>query len=173
MKKHLLTLVCILLFTSAFGAPQRKITPSELWMYGPINFFQPVMIDSTDVKGKKYTDDNLLSTAVNFPAQERFTHVIKTDTAGYFRLPKPAADNAFYLVSFYVSGNKYNKGKITVKSPNRFELYINDKKETDKKINDLIKNIEKETNIKNNDLIKIIEKETNKKINEKNKTTGN
>ena len=142
MKKHLLTLVCILLFTSAFGAPQRKITPSELWMYGPINFFQPVMIDSTDVKGKKYTDDNLLSTAVNFPAQERFTHVIKTDTAGYFRLPKPAADNAFYLVSFYVSGNKYNKGKITVKSPNRFELYINDKKETDKKtVEDSLKNV--------------------------------
>ena len=152
MKKHLFTLACILFFTSAFGAPKRTVTPAQLWMYGPVNFFKPVILDSTDIKGKKYTEDNLLSTTVNFPAQERFSTVIRPDTAGYFRLPKPTADNAFYLVSFYVSGNKYDKGKITVKSPDRFELYINDKKEADKKtVEDSLKNAKSaDANLKGN-----------------------
>ncbi|VBB43766.1 conserved exported hypothetical protein [uncultured Paludibacter sp.] len=140
MKKIILTLAASLMLFSAFAASKKSITPPELWMFGPVNIYKPVMLDSTDVKGNKYTDENLLSTNINFPEQQKFTTVLRPDTTGYYNLPK-AENNAFYLISFYISGNKYGKGKITVKSPDRFELYIDDKKEADKKtVEDTLKN---------------------------------
>lgn len=141
MKKYIFTIITLFTVLSVC-AVSKKINPTELWMYGPISVYKPIMIDSTDVKGKKYTNDNLLATNINFPEQAKFQSLLKPDTAGFFYLPKPASGNVFYLISFYISGNKYaGSGKITVKAPDRFEVYLNDNKEKDKKtVEDSLKN---------------------------------
>lgn len=132
MSKNIL-LIAFVTFSSLCFAATPKFSPNTLSVYGPVKVQKPLLLDSVDVKGKKYSDDNLLSTAVNFPEQSKFTGVLFVDTAGYFRPAKPTAGQVFYFVSFYVNNDRYAKAKIKVKSPDRFELYINDKKEADKK----------------------------------------
>ena len=79
----------------------------------------------------------LLSYSINFPDQERFTTVIEPDTAGYFFLNRPQEGKAFELVSFYLTGDGYGKGRITVTSPNQLELWIDDvKRATKTQLND-------------------------------------
>ena len=132
MSKNIL-LIAFVTFSSLCFAATPKFSPNTLSVYGPVKVQKPLILDSVDVKGKKYSDDNLLSTAINFPEQSKFTGVLFVDTAGYFRPAKPTAGQVFYFVSFYVNNDRYAKAKIKVKSPDRFELYINDKKEADKK----------------------------------------
>ncbi|MGC3977680.1 MAG: prolyl oligopeptidase family serine peptidase [Paludibacteraceae bacterium] len=141
MKKIIFTFATFLTMLT-MTAQSKKVNFTELWMYGPISVYKPILLDSIDIKGKKYTNDNLLATDINFPEQSKFVTTIKPDTAGYFSLPKPTKGNVFYLISFYISGNKYGKGKISIKSPDLFELYIDDKKEIDKKtVEDSLKNV--------------------------------
>lgn len=109
------------------------IRPEKVWMYGPIKITQPLMIDSVNLKGEKFKSENLLSVPINFPVQGRFTSSLTPENNDYFRLQKPASDAAFYLISFYVNNDSYGKAKIKVTAPDRFELYVNDKKEADKK----------------------------------------
>lgn len=147
MKKSFFTgFVLLLVGTYLFAKP---FMPDKVWINGPIKIIQPLLIDSTDLKGEKYKVENLLSTPINFPSQSMFTIPVTSNNNDYFTLPKPANGNAFYLVSFYVSSNSYGKAKIKVTSPDRFELYINDKKEADKKtVEDSLKSAKSaETNI--------------------------
>ena len=132
MKKKQLILFLLALGSLCYAASP-KFSPNTLSGYGPVKVQKPLLLDSTDVKGKKFTNENLLSTSINFPDQSKFTNVLFVDTAGYFHLQKPLNGSSLYLVSFYVNNNRFAKAKIKVKSPNPFELYINDKKETDKK----------------------------------------
>lgn len=140
MKKYIFTLITFITLFASLNA-QKKIHPTELWMYGPISVYKPILLDSTDVKGKKYSNENLLATTINFPEQTKFKSITRLDSTAFFTLQKPTQGNAFYLISFYVSGNKYGKGKISIKSPDCFEVYLDDKKEKDKKtVEDSLKN---------------------------------
>ena len=128
-KLFILLLVCNFSLLSA----GKIVKPEKVWMYGPINLVQPLLIDSVDLKGEKFKKENMLTTAVNFPEQNRFTVTLTPENNDFFRLQKPVSGAAFYLISFYVNSDSYGRAKIKVTSPDRFELYVNDKKTADKK----------------------------------------
>nr|HMM17597.1 S9 family peptidase [Petrimonas sp.] len=118
---------------------QRNFMPSGIHSFVPITVQRPVLLDSTDLKDSKFSDETLLSYSISFPEQERFTTLLEPDTAGFFHLPKPENGYAFQLLSFFVTGDRYGKGKLTVTSPNPLELYVNDvKRATKTQVNDSI-----------------------------------
>ena len=125
----------------SLSANVKIVKPEKVWMYGPINLVQPLLIDSVDLKGEKFRPESLLASPVSFPSQSRFTTILTTDNNDYFRIQKPENGAVIYLVSFFVNNDSYGKAKIKVISPDRFELYINGKKEADKKtVEDSLKN---------------------------------
>ena len=111
---------------------QKKVSPDNLYNFGPITVQKPVLLDSVNLKESKFSNDMLLAYSVNFPDQSRFTNGLKKDTAGFFHLAKPEKGFEFQLLSFYVSGDRYGKGKITVTSPNPLELWVDDSRRATK-----------------------------------------
>ena len=112
---------------------QRTFSPSKIYAFEPVSVQKPVLLDSIDLNDKKFSDETLLSYTISFPAQERFSQELTPDTAGFFHFRKPDTGYVFYLLSFFVDGNAYGKGKLTVTSPNPIELYVNDVKRATKK----------------------------------------
>src|SRR5690554_513104 len=120
---------------------QQVLSPREIHAFGPIPVQKPVLLDSVNLKETPFSDELLLAYSISFPDHDRFTTKIIPDTAGYFNLPGPAQGHAFQLLSFYLSADRYGKGKITVTSPNRLELWINNvKRATKKEVNDSLHN---------------------------------
>jgi len=111
---------------------QQVPAPQKLHLFGPIPVQKPVMLDSTNLSDTPFSDEKLLSYAITFPDQERFLTEQTPDTAGYFHLPRPEQGTAFQLLSFYVSGDRYGKGKLTVTSPNLLELWVDNVKRATK-----------------------------------------
>lgn len=105
---------------------QQIFTPNKVCMLGPIPVEEPVMLDSVDINEKKFTDESLLAFPMALPPINRFPMELEPDTAGNFYLKKPDEGKALYLVSFFVSGSRYGKGKLTITSPNMLELYVDD-----------------------------------------------
>ena len=128
----LITLIALLPLSA-----QQKFTPDKIYSFAPITVQKPIVLDSVNLKDTKFSDESLLSYSISFPDQERFTTELKPDTAGFFHLPKPESGYAFQLLSFFVTGDRYGKGKLTVTSSNPLELYVNDvKRATKTQVND-------------------------------------
>lgn len=139
--KRLLIALCAIATTALPTIAQQKVSPSKVRSYGGIKVNKPILLDSTNLKNSKFSDDMLLSYSIAFPEHVSFKNELKPDTAGFFNLPKPTQGMEFQLVSFFVTGDKYGKGKITVTSPNRLELWIdNNNKATKSSVNDSIQN---------------------------------
>jgi len=118
-------------------AAQQLLRPQEIHVFGPIPVQKPVLLDSVNLKEAPFTDELLLSYSISFPDHDRFVTKVTPDTAGYFNLTKPEQGHAFQLLSFYLSADRYGKGKITVTSPDRLELWIdNVKRATKTELND-------------------------------------
>lgn len=115
----------------------KPASPKEMDVFGPVAVQSPVMLDSVDLDKKGFTDEQLLACQITFPPQERFTEKIIPDSAGWFNLPQPEKGKAFHLLSFYVSNDRYGKGKLTVTSPNPLELWVDgSKRGTKTQVND-------------------------------------
>ncbi len=137
MKKNLLWLVITGIIMTANLQSQSVFTPEKLYSFDPIPVKKPILLDSVNLSDTPYSDDMLLSYSISFPDQEKFTGEVTADTAGFFHFDKPEKGYAFRLVSLYVTGDRYGKGKLTVTSPNQLELWINDvKRATKTKSND-------------------------------------
>ncbi len=130
-------LISIIIFLPL--AAQHKISPSSIKSYGPIKVAKPILLDSANISNTKFTDDMLLSYSISFPDQSKFTNEIKPDTSGFFNMEKAIDGQEFQLLSFYISGDRYGKGKLTITSPNKLELWIDDNKKASKTtVNDSI-----------------------------------
>lgn len=132
MTKLSVTFLSFLFFCTSVAIAQQTARPEKVKFFGPIRVEKPVMVDSTNLKSKKFTDDMLLSYNVIFPSHERFQNELKPDTAGFFHFPKPQTEFAFQLVSFFVNADFYGKGTVKVESPERFQIFIDDKKSAEK-----------------------------------------
>jgi Dipeptidyl aminopeptidases/acylaminoacyl-peptidases len=137
MKRHFFGYIILLgLLTTSLQA-QRLLTPQKIYSFDPITVRKPVLLDSVNLNDTPFSDEMLLSSSVSFPGRERFTTELTPDTAGFFHLPKPQQGNAVQLLSFFVTGDRYGKGKLTVTSPNPLELWIDDvKRATKTQVND-------------------------------------
>lgn len=129
MKYRLLLFVFITLLPLS---AQEKFTPATVFSFGPVSVQKPVLLDSINLSDTKFSDETLLASSISFPDQERFTEELAPDTTGFFYPPKPEKGYAFHLLSFFVTGNRYGKGKLTVTSPDMLELWIDDVKRATK-----------------------------------------
>jgi len=93
----------------------------------PVKVQNPVMVDSVNLKGVKFSDSELLKMSLTIPEQTSFIRPLKSDTAGYFYPTKPEDGKEFHLFSFYVYSDRYAKGNIKVTSPNMLEIYVDGK----------------------------------------------
>lgn len=129
-------IIAMLLLATSLKA-QPPIMPSKIYSSTPIPVHKPIMLDSVDLDQSAFTDEQLLGYPVSFPKQERFTLELIPDTAGFFTLPKPQEGKALQLFSFFITSDRYGKGKLTITSPNPLELWVdNVKRATKSQVND-------------------------------------
>ncbi|MGV8963657.1 MAG: prolyl oligopeptidase family serine peptidase [Candidatus Saccharimonadaceae bacterium] len=140
MFNKLKLLMALLVCAGGLGA-QSKVTLKSVKAFEPIVVNKPVLLDSVNLKNVKYSEELMLASSISIPKHERFSNTLVADTAGFFHIGKTNAQHAFHLLSFYLSGDNYGKAKLTVTSPNAFEVYINgEKKATKNDVTDSISN---------------------------------
>ncbi len=123
--KSLLIAFLVLFSLSALAQKSQNIT--EIYGLNPVTVLNPIMIDSVDMKGEKFTSANLLKMPLSVPDHDKFTRIIKADTAGYFKLHRPAENGTLNLLSFYASSPSYAKTTLRVTSPNMLQVYVDGK----------------------------------------------
>ena len=114
MKKHLWTAPLWALALSA--SAQQKVTVTEFLQAGPFAVTEPFATDTVDVQGKKYDEKSVLSA---LPLQ--------VESSGTFSgsvLPSLKGSKSVGILSFYINNADYVKGKIEVKGPKNYKLYI-------------------------------------------------
>ena len=114
MKKHLWTAPLWALALSA--SAQQKVTVTEFLQAGPFAVTEPFATDTVDVQGKKYDEKSVLSA---LPLQ--------VEPSGIFNgsiLPSLKGSKSVGILSFYINNADYVKGKIEVKGPKNYKLYI-------------------------------------------------
>lgn len=128
--RFLSILFCLCILTGLYA--QEKQTISQIYTIAPIAVAKPLLVDSLNLKGEKYSEKELLKMNLTIPEQSAFVRPLKSDTAGYFYLEKPKEGTSFQLLSFYVVGDRYAKVNLKITSSNMFELYVDGKLATSK-----------------------------------------
>ena len=115
MKKEMMIAIgawCALTATTA----QVKTTVTEFRQAGPFAVAAPFAADTVDVQGKKFDDKSVLSA---LPIQAEPTAVFKDSV-----LPSLTDSRSVGVLTFYVNNADYVKGKVEVKGPKNYKLYI-------------------------------------------------
>ena len=112
--KRLMTL-SLLMF--AFGASaQVKTDIREFNLSGPYAVQPPLAFDTVDVKGSKFDDKSLMDNiALTSPVMGKFSGEV---------LPSLTDQKSVGLLSFCLNNSDYLKGKIEIKGPKNYKLYI-------------------------------------------------
>lgn len=118
--KKIVSVICSFIAIGAMA--QKTISVQKYQIYGPVKISTPVVCDSFNVRGEKYSSKMLLKTPV-FPLKDNmgFSTAI-SDSAGVFKLTD--LPNSITLMKFYLTPDRFAPVKINVQSPNRFEVYV-------------------------------------------------
>ena len=112
--KQILTTTLLMLVLGA--SAQQKTVIREFNLSGPFAVTVPLAFDSVDVQGKKFDDKSLMrAVALTSPATGRFSGEV---------LPSLTDSRSVGLLSFYVNNSDYLKGKVEVKGPKNYKLFI-------------------------------------------------
>ena len=114
MKK--LAFYSLLLLTTTVSAQDTTFVVKEFNLSGPFAVTAPFGTDTVDVNGKKFDEKSLLS---NLPLTSEST----TTFSGRV-LPSLKDSKSVGLLSFYLNNSDYLKGKIEVKGPKNYKLFI-------------------------------------------------
>ena len=83
---------------------------------GPYAVTRPLAFDTVDVQGKKFDDKSLLdAVSLTSPVTGKFSGEV---------LPSLADSHSVGVLSFFVNNADYLKGKILIKGPKNYKLYI-------------------------------------------------
>ncbi|WP_165020711.1 prolyl oligopeptidase family serine peptidase [Dysgonomonas sp. ZJ279] len=123
--KVIIISICLFLTISVYGQKQQPI--SEIYTIAPVKITSPIKVDTTNLKGNKFTEKDLLKMSLNIPDQVAFIKHLSPNNDGYFTLDKPTNEATFQLFSFYVGSHRFAKPTLKVMSPNMLEIYIDDK----------------------------------------------
>lgn len=116
MKKNIL--LGLLAFALSASA-QHKTEVKEFNLAGPFKVQAPLALDSVDVKGKKYDSKSQMeSLALTAEPNGTFCGEV---------LPKLDDSRSVGVLTFYVTNSDYLKGKVSVKGPKNYKLYIDGK----------------------------------------------
>ena len=102
-----------------FCTAQVKTTVTEFRQAGPFAVAAPFANDTVDVQGKKFDDKSVLSA---LPIQAEPTAVFNGDV-----LPSLSDSRSVGVLTFFVNNADYVKGKIEVKGPKNYKLFIDGK----------------------------------------------
>ena len=105
------------LLVFAFEASaQVKTEIREFNLSGPYAVQAPLAFDTVDVKGCKFDDKSLMGNiALTSPVTGKFSGEV---------LPSLTDQKGVGLLSFYINNSDYLKGKIEIKGPKNYKLYI-------------------------------------------------
>ncbi|MDR2058063.1 MAG: prolyl oligopeptidase family serine peptidase [Dysgonamonadaceae bacterium] len=136
IKRFALILFC--LFSLNLPA-QEELKALQLKASPLIPIYNPVLIDDIDVNKNSFEIQSLLQTQVDFNLVRWSKELATADNEGVFSLPFapydreiPSRDKAIQLLSFNIDADRYCKAELSVVSTDRFEVYINGKKEKSK-----------------------------------------
>ena len=140
MNKSLLFTLLICISITLFG----QKNPVENYLYAGFTIVQkPLIIDSLNVKGKAFEEKNILQNFVSFPKVFEKTSLIVADS-GKINFTTSKGNYALHYFKFYLFPDRFVKGKLTLKTADMFELYVDGEKKKDKTTFD---SIAKETTI--------------------------
>ena len=107
------------LFLSQSVVAQTRTDIRQFNLSGPYPVSAPVSLDTVDVQGKKFDETAFWKgMSLNAPMTEVFSGKI---------LPSVADSRSVGLLTFYVNNRDYLKGKVVVKGPKNYKMYIDGK----------------------------------------------
>ena len=114
----------LMLLTLAMPAlAQEKTEVSVFNLAGPYAVTVPFSADSVDVQGKKFDEASLLSAvAADAAPTASFSGAV---------VPSLQASKSVSVLSFYLNNASYVKGKIAVKGPKHYKLFVDGKEAGD------------------------------------------
>ena len=113
--KRLLSMTALAALTLQASA-QVKTEVTEFNQAGPFAVTAPFAADTVDVQGKKFDANSMLAA---LPLQAEPTEVFHGG-----RLPSLPGSKSVGVLTFYLNNTDYMKGKIKVKGPKHYKLYI-------------------------------------------------
>ena len=127
MKRNILLLAAI---CSCYNLFAEEVIVKQFRYAGPYEVKKPFLQDSLDVNSKKFTEKELLKTAIPFSNVRQSAQFLETDTNGESMLPGTSQACHIGLASFYLNSDRYVKGSLQIKGPETYEVYINNEKQT-------------------------------------------
>lgn len=109
-------LLCALLALSASMQAQHKTEIKEFNLAGPYWVTAPLSMDTVNVAGKAYDPASQLE-AVSLSAEA------STTFSGQV-LPRVEGERSVGVLSFYINNRDFLKGKLEVKGPKHYKLYV-------------------------------------------------
>lgn len=109
-------LLCALLALSASMQAQHKTEIKEFNLAGPYRVTAPLSMDTVNVAGKAYDPASQLE-AVSLTAEA------STTFSGQV-LPRVDGERSVGVLSFYINNRDFLKGKLEVKGPKHYKLYV-------------------------------------------------
>ncbi len=125
MKKIIAGVCCSL---SIWAMAQKNIPVQKYLIYGPVKISAPVLCDLENVRGEKYNANMMLKVPLAPIDNGQNFRIALCDSAGIFSLTKTAAGSSLTLLKFYITPDRFAPLKISVQSPNRFEVYVDGEK---------------------------------------------
>ncbi|RHU22070.1 S9 family peptidase [Parabacteroides sp. TM07-1AC] len=127
MRKNMLLLAAI---CSCYNLFAEEVIVKQFRYAGPYEVKKPFLQDSLDVNSKKFTEKELLKTAIPFSNVRQSAQFLETDTNGESTLPGTSQACHIGLASFYLNSDRYVKGSLQIKGPETYKVYINNEKQT-------------------------------------------
>ena len=118
MKKSSLLLGLTMIAGSAFS--QHNISVDQFLLAGPYPVTAPVCVDTVDVQGHQFNETSLLD---GLQLTAPTTSAFSLQSSG-FRLPSLPDKQSVGLLTFYLNNADYVKGKINVKGPHNYKLFV-------------------------------------------------
>ena len=112
--KHLMLSPMLLMAFSVQAQVKTEIR--EFNHAGPFAVTAPLALDTVDMQGKKFDEKSMLNgVSLTSPAQGRFSGEV---------LPSLPDSKSVGILSFYVNNSDFIKGKIEVKGPKNYKLFL-------------------------------------------------
>ena len=119
MKKSIVCMCLGALCLSQTLLAQTTTDVRQFNLAGPYPVTAPLSLDTVDVQGKKFDDASFWKgMSLDAPATGVFSGEV---------LPSLADSRSVGLLTFYVNNRDFIKGKVTVKGPKNYKLYIDGK----------------------------------------------
>lgn len=127
MKRNMLLLAAI---CSCYNLFAEEVIVKQFRYAGPYEVKKPFLNDSLDVNSKKFTEKELLKTAIPFNNIRQSAQTLDANANGEQALPASSLPYHIGLASFYLNSDRYVKGNLQVKGLDTYEVYVNNEKQT-------------------------------------------